>query len=343
MSPRNRTSSNQLTVKVKKAYDQLLQLPKYKEKTELPIAVVAREAGIGRSTINKHDFLKNICKGLDENGKSRLKVVKLPSAAVSELNKLIQAHSRYDDILERLTEYQQQITATIWDRYTEAYANLELRDQGSVDAEPLRKKNYQLREELSQVKRQLETQILLNKGVEKESLAADRITSLYKPYVVSPDKHLIENNSYNWSRARANQAWAKAHFEFEELLKSTSPVKVYLMCGVQCSGKTTWIKQHKPTEPGVHIYFDAVLKSSAERAVFISKINNFCPKAEIACVRVLADLNSCLVRQRDRASSDPQAKLVPPNIIQSNFESFEEIEIDERFDQVLIIRTDMRS
>lgn len=341
MSPRNRTSSKELVIKVSKAYDRLIGLPKYKGKTELPIAAVAREAGIGRSTINTHDSLKNICKGLDENGKPRLKVVKPLSGTMAELNKLIQAHAKYDEMLSRLTDYQEEITTKIWDRYTEVYAEFQLRDQGAADAEPLRRKNDQLREELIQLKRQLEIQKLLNKGVEKDSLAAEKVTALYKPYVVSPDKHLLDDNKYIWSKARANNAWAKAHLEFEELLKTTTPVKVYLMCGAQCSGKTTWIRNHKPTEPGAHIYFDAVLKLSSERAVFISKIGDICPDAKVVCVRVMASLETCLSRQRSRASNDPQAKLVPPNIIQANFESFEEVEMDELFDQIVIVRTDM--
>lgn len=341
MSQRNRTSSDQLSKKVMDAYDRLIQLPQYKGKVELPIATVAREAGVGRSTINNHDSLQNICKGLDEEGKPRLKVVKPPSATMAELNKLIQAHAKYDELLSRLTEYQEEITTKIWDRYTEVYADLQLRDKGAIDAEPLRRKNNQLRDELNEVKRQLEAQKFLNKGVEKEALVAEKVTSLYKPYVVSPDKYLLDKNRYSWSKARANNAWAKAHLEFEELLKTTSPVKVYLMCGVQCSGKTTWIKGHKPTEPGTHIYFDAVLKSSSERAVFISKIKDIYPEAEVVCVRVIASLETCLSRQRDRATNDPQAKLVPPNIIQANFELFEEVEMDELFDQILIVRTDM--
>jgi len=67
---------------------------------------------------------------------------------------------------------------------------------------------------------------------------------------------------------------------------------IYVLCGLPCSGKTTWIKDHKPTSSGLHIYIDSCAHQTHIRRFIASQTAS--PNVEIHCVWVRKTKEACL-------------------------------------------------
>ncbi len=62
---------------------------------------------------------------------------------------------------------------------------------------------------------------------------------------VNPDHHLETPNGRVWSVERGKQAWESAYAELETFLRAVGAEgTLYVLCGLQGSGKTTWIARN---------------------------------------------------------------------------------------------------
>jgi hypothetical protein len=113
------------------------------------------------------------------------------------------------------------------------------------------------------------------------------------------------------------------------------PTVVYIMCGNVASGKSRWIKEHKPLMPGINLYIDGTNHTARMRKLLLKRIRKLSPYCTIACVRVRAVLDDCL-KHNENPARVRSKKSVPRELIIRVDSEFEEISIGEGFDQILL-------
>ena len=152
--------------------------------------------------------------------------------------------------------------------------------------------------------------------------------------IICPDTYLVnEKGEYKFSKHRANEAWQKAILDVDEQLRSRVPSKIFVLAGPQGAGKSTWAAQHRPSAPGVSLYFDATLPFSVDRSALVVRARRV--GANVVCVRFLTPLEQCI---KNCALREPE-RHVPETVIRDVYKAFEEITIDEGFDEIHIIRS----
>jgi len=114
------------------------------------------------------------------------------------------------------------------------------------------------------------------------------------------------------------------------------PAIVYILCGNFASGKSRWIKEHSPLTPGVNLYVDGTNHTIRMRKLLLRRIKKLSSDCTVACVRVRATLEECL-RRNDNPSRARANKSLPRELIKQLASRFEEISIEEGFDQILLV------
>ncbi len=331
-----RTPPSELRSKVENAIKRLRALPKYKNQKRLPVTTVAKFAGIGRSTLNKHLALKDLCNSKDFANNSEPEI-EFWSEEQKALNELIVHHEHYGEVILRMEDCLEETTKKIFDNYVQIKSEHSFKVESTKDSAALQRYISQLRVMNETLEQSLASERLLNRQPGKDSLqVGNNVTPFYRKFHISPDKFLMQGNEYVWDKKLASKAWAKARREFEKLVVLEQPDVIYLLCGPQNVGKTTWIKKHKPHRPGKHVYFDATLPTEQERVDLAYSAKDYCSTSELVIVRILASIETCLERQRLRGSQ----QYVPPHVIENTFKLFEEVSVDEPVDQIIVVRSE---
>ena len=78
-----------------------------------------------------------------------------------------------------------------------------------------------------------------------------------------------------------------------------APNAVYVMCGQFASGKSRWIKEHKPSNAGTALYIDGCNHSADMRSLFIKRIRSLSKNSRIIVCLISSNLDECLERNRD--------------------------------------------
>jgi hypothetical protein len=110
-------------------------------------------------------------------------------------------------------------------------------------------------------------------------------------------------------------------------------VAVYLLCGLPLSGKTKWANQHKPTQPGVSMYIDAISGTRESRGFMVERVRKL-TDAPVICVRVRADQNTCVERSRLFNKGAQHVRI--QEAIESMALRFEEVALSEPFEMVIL-------
>lgn len=117
------------------------------------------------------------------------------------------------------------------------------------------------------------------------------------------------------------------------------PAIVYILCGNFASGKSRWIKEHTPLVPGVNLYIDGTNHTTRMRKLLLKRIKKLNSACTVACVRVRATQKDCLKHNED-PSRVRAKKSLPGELIMRVASKFEEISIDEGFDQIIFVGQD---
>lgn len=117
---------------------------------------------------------------------------------------------------------------------------------------------------------------------------------------------------------------------------SEALVTAYIVCGLPHSGKSTWIKQHKPSLPGLHIYIDWLGHKTEYRRFVISHLREHA-KAKIVGVWVRADRATCQKRI-DQKKSGVDAALSSRSL-ERVCDEFEEPSLYESYNEVLLVKS----
>jgi hypothetical protein len=145
---------------------------------------------------------------------------------------------------------------------------------------------------------------------------------------VNPDDFL--GNPRLFTAERNREAWRSCiHLVESTLAEAKGPVNFYIVCGVQGSGKTHWVK-NSPTrfvEPS--IVFDAAFARAQDRAGAVAQARRF--SCKLVCIWISCALDVALARNRAR----PPDQVVSEEVVRLVFNNFEPPTREEGFDEVL--------
>lgn len=166
----------------------------------------------------------------------------------------------------------------------------------------------------------------------KATSVAGGIASRVQKHVVSPDAFRVVGGKYRiGSRKQEEEAWGKAYKKLEELLGRSLKMRLYILVGLPCSGKTTWAEDGEVATDRHPVIWDATNLTSMDRyrlAVSLSRFQDL-PKT---CVYFDTDMEIIRERNRTLRMSDKRMSDDDLTEIKSRLQRpdpYEEVWIDE--------------
>ena len=127
---------------------------------------------------------------------------------------------------------------------------------------------------------------------------AGAIASRVQKHVVSPDSFRAAGGRYKMgSKAQENEAWGNAYKKLEELLSRKLKMRLYVLVGLPCSGKSTWVEEGTVATDRHPVIFDAMNLTSVDRYRFVQSLSRFIDLPKV-CVYLDTDME--VIRERNR-------------------------------------------
>ena len=150
------------------------------------------------------------------------------------------------------------------------------------------------------------------------------------PNHVSPDHHLETPNGRVWSAERGKQAWESAYGELESRLRAIGANgKLYVVCGIQASGKSTWISRNVVALGSHAVFFDAALPSRKHRTRALDLASQYSIPAIAVWVNVPIEV---ALQRNARRCTDEQ---IPEETIRHVLSLLEPPSVEEGFLEVI--------
>lgn len=155
--------------------------------------------------------------------------------------------------------------------------------------------------------------------------------------VFSPDKLLFVDGRYNFDDITLrNSAWSDTRKSITAELKKPILTRVYLMVGLPCSGKTTWIEQIKLYPDRHSLIIDCcnlTLIDRFEWANLIAKTN----PAVLICAVVI---NTPIPLIQTRNMARPFDRQIPTSILNEYVLRLEKVDIEREtfIDEIIVVR-----
>lgn len=132
----------------------------------------------------------------------------------------------------------------------------------------------------------------------KQGNAAGAIARRVQKHVVSPDHFRTVGGKYKFgSKAHESEAWGKAYKQLEELLSRKLKMRLYILVGLPCSGKSTWAEESIIATDRHPVIFDATNLSNVDRYRFVHSLSRF---TDLPKVCVYFDTDMEIIRERNR-------------------------------------------
>jgi predicted kinase len=145
---------------------------------------------------------------------------------------------------------------------------------------------------------------------------------------VNPDDFLGSPRVFTLERSLA--AWRACKDLVETTLSNAqTPYSYYMVCGVQGSGKSWWVRQNSATFKEPAIVFDAAHARARDRAPAVAQARRF--SCRMIAIWVSCPLDVALARNRSR----PPDQVVSDEVVRLVFNTFEPPTVNEGFDEVL--------
>ena len=152
---------------------------------------------------------------------------------------------------------------------------------------------------------------------------------------VNPDDFL--GNPRVFTAERNREAWRACKDLVEGVLsEAREPYNFYVVCGVQGSGKTRWVKDNPSHFREPAIVFDAALSRVQDRAGAVAQGRRFA--CRMICVWISCPLDMALARNRSRVPD----QIVPDDVVSLVFKTFEPPTVEEGFDEVFKVDVESR-
>jgi predicted kinase len=166
----------------------------------------------------------------------------------------------------------------------------------------------------------------------KQGNVAGAIASRVQKHVVSPDSFRAVGGRYKMgSKAHENEAWGNAYKKLEELLSRKLKMRLYVLVGLPCSGKSTWVEEGTVATDRHPVIFDATNLTSVDRYRFVHSLSRF---TDLPKVCVYFDTDMEIIRERNRTLRTAGKQMTDDDLtmLHSKLEKpdpYEEIWIDE--------------
>ena len=99
------------------------------------------------------------------------------------------------------------------------------------------------------------------------------------------------------SKAHENEVWANTYKKLEELLSRKLKMRLYVLVGLPCSGKSTWVEEGTVATDRHPVIFDAMNLTSVDRYRFVHSLSRF---TDLPKVCVYLDTDMEVIRERNR-------------------------------------------
>ena len=99
------------------------------------------------------------------------------------------------------------------------------------------------------------------------------------------------------SKAQEGEVWGKAYKKLEELLSRRLKMRLYVLVGLPCSGKSTWVQEGTVAIDRHPVIFDATNLTSVDRFRFVHSLSRF---SDLPKVCVYFDTDMEIIRERNR-------------------------------------------
>jgi len=127
---------------------------------------------------------------------------------------------------------------------------------------------------------------------------AGAITGRLKKHVVSPDNFRTVGGRYKFgSQVHENEAWGQAYKKLEELLSRKLKMRLYILVGLPCSGKSTWAEDGVVATDRHPVIFDATNLTNVDRYRFVHSLSRF---TDLPKTCVYFDTDMEIIRERNR-------------------------------------------
>src|SRR5262245_17024357 len=147
---------------------------------------------------------------------------------------------------------------------------------------------------------------------------------------VNPDDLFGDPRVFTDERDRENWRACKELVE-RTLTETKEPYNYYLVCGVQGSGKTHWVRENRLSFVEPALVFDAAFPRARNRAWAVAQARRF--SCRLICIWISCSLDVALARNRARRSDH----IVPDEVVRIVFNDFEPPTLEEGFDEVFKI------
>jgi hypothetical protein len=124
--------------------------------------------------------------------------------------------------------------------------------------------------------------------------------------IVSPDKYRMVAGRYQMGNKKVEQeTWTQTYKTLNNLLSRPLKMRLYVLVGLPCSGKTTWAEKADLESDRHPVVFDATNLKEADRARLVASL---CQYEDLSKYCVFFDVDMADIRRRNRETrtSDKQ-------------------------------------
>lgn len=292
--------------------------------TKLSVEQVAIASGLARQTFYQQDDewqeLRAVIKGKQS---PRVKLVQVEIKQKSEsAKKLEQLFSRVDSMEQEVFRIEG-LAGKVYEELID-----ELQHWFCKAAETPRKQTQsaQYLEELNSTRKELERALAENRFLkaERDGLGVIKVLNHKKtidlPILAKPGDFLTD--------------FLRQYKSLVPTLRAAEALSgVYILCGLPCSGKTTWITEHEAASPGTNIYIDSCGHQADIRG-FIAEHIQSSANIQIHCVWVRTDQQTC--SERSSMAFIGAANAFKQEEIKAVAKVFESPTLSENFNSVIL-------
>lgn len=158
------------------------------------------------------------------------------------------------------------------------------------------------------------------------------IAARVQKHVVSPDNFRMVGGQYKkGSKKQEQEAWGNAYKKLEELLSRKLKMRLYILVGLPCSGKSTWVEEGIVASDRHPVFFDATNLSSTDRYRLVYSLSRF---TDLPKVCVFFDTDMEIIRERNRTQRSSEKRMSDDDLTLMNSQlekpdPYEETWIDE--------------
>jgi hypothetical protein len=292
--------------------------------TRLTVEQVAAASGLARQSFyQQDDAWKEVRAVIKGKHSTRIKLVQV------EIKQKTESVKSLEVLLKRVEEMEQEverigvIASTVYKELID-----EVQRWFHIASESPRKKT-QLREYINELNATRND--LQRVRVENELLKAERgLSNIVLPLILKKTVTLP-------MQGELGDIFDSFLQQYKTLLPTSHAVEtlgaVYILCGLPYSGKTTWIKEHKPKSPGMYIYVNSCAHQAHIRRFIANQVQSS-TNAEIHCVWVRTDVKICA--ERSAKANSGAANALKQQEIKTIQKAFQEPSLSEPFHSVIL-------